>query len=218
MQYVIIGNGGAGVRAARTIRERDGEGTITIVDPEPYRCYYRMRLPDYISGKRALDSIYVVDEDFYAKHDIHLITEERITRVIPEKHIVVLESGGILDYDRLLIASGSRPRTRPCRNPAWASSSSSGDLRCSADSVTSSPPPEKIPPPPDRTRGNQDKLPPGPGQESRWDREGPPALPGAPGPHSSQGRRASTSTSSPGRTSTSRCQRGGLGKGRTATR
>lgn len=114
MRYVIIGNGGAGVRAARAIRERDGAGTITMVDPEPYRCYYRMRLPDYISGWRTLDSIYVVDEDFYAGHDIRLLAEERVTRVIAEKHLVVLERGGVLDYDRLLIASGARPRTRPC--------------------------------------------------------------------------------------------------------
>ena len=114
MKYVIIGNGGAGVRAARTIRERDGEGAITIVDPEPHRCYYRMRLPDYISGWRDLDSIYVVDEGFYTKHDIRFLTKERVTRVIPEKSIVVLESGSVLDYDHLLIASGSRPRTRPC--------------------------------------------------------------------------------------------------------
>ena len=114
MKYLIIGNGGTGVRAAQTIRERDGEGAITIVDPEPYRCYYRMRLPDYICGWRALDSIFMVDEDFYAEHDIQLMTQERISRVLPDKHIAVLESGGILDYDSLLIASGSRPRTRPC--------------------------------------------------------------------------------------------------------
>ncbi len=50
MRYLIIGNGGAGVRAAQVIRSRDAEGEIIIVDRETHPCYYRMRLPDYISG------------------------------------------------------------------------------------------------------------------------------------------------------------------------
>jgi len=52
MRYVIVGNGGAGLRAAQAIRGRDPGGEITIVDREPYPCYYRMRLPDYISAWR----------------------------------------------------------------------------------------------------------------------------------------------------------------------
>jgi len=113
MRYVIIGNGGAGLRAAQAIRKRDPEGTITVVDQERYPCYYRMRLPDYISGWRKRDAVFVVDEEFYSQNDIDLIREKRVTGVQPDKHIIQLEGAGSLPYDRLLIASGARPRELP---------------------------------------------------------------------------------------------------------
>ncbi|MDY6794516.1 MAG: FAD-dependent oxidoreductase [Actinomycetota bacterium] len=114
MRYVIIGNGGAGLKAARTIRKRDAEGSITIVDEERYPCYYRMRMPDYICGWASLESLFVVDLDHYSQQRIRLILEDKVGRILPDRGVVVLESGSVLPYDRLLIASGARPRLRPC--------------------------------------------------------------------------------------------------------
>ncbi len=110
MHYVIIGNGGAGLRAAQTIRKRDPDGSITMVDRERYPCYYRMRLPDYISGWKERNTVFVVHEDFYAHNGIELIREDSVTRVNADEHEAVLEKGGTLSYDRLLIAAGARPR------------------------------------------------------------------------------------------------------------
>jgi len=115
MRYLIIGNGGAGLRAARTIRKRDPEGTITIVDDERYPCYYRMRLPDYISGWKERDTVFVVDEDFYAENGIEFMRETHVTAINPGEHEVVLDGGGTVSYDRLLIAAGARPRELDCR-------------------------------------------------------------------------------------------------------
>lgn len=114
MRYLIIGNGGAGLRAARTIRERDPQGTVTMVDSERYPCYYRMRLPDYISGWKKREEIFVVKDGFYGENGIELLREERVTAVRPEEHEVTLESGRTLAYDRLLIAAGARPRELAC--------------------------------------------------------------------------------------------------------
>lgn len=110
MRYVIIGNGGAGLRAAQVIRERDPEGDITIVDKERHPCYYRMRLPDYISGWRKRDFVFVVSEDFYREKRIRFLAGESVTSLRTEGREVVLSSGEALPYDRLLIASGARPR------------------------------------------------------------------------------------------------------------
>jgi nitrite reductase (NADH) large subunit len=115
MRYLIIGNGGAGIRAAQTIRKRDPEGTITIVDGERYPCYYRMRLPDYISGWRERDTLFVVDEDFYSENGIEFMREVRASAVKPEEHEVVLDNGVTISYDRLLVAAGARPRELDCR-------------------------------------------------------------------------------------------------------
>ncbi|MBN2025308.1 MAG: NAD(P)/FAD-dependent oxidoreductase [Actinobacteria bacterium] len=119
MHYLIIGNGGAGLRAARTIRKRDREGAITIVDEEPHPCYYRMRLPDYISGWRERDTVFVVEEDFYAENGIEFRRNTRVTAVRPDEHEVLLDAGGTISYDRLLIAAGARPRELSCRGSGF---------------------------------------------------------------------------------------------------
>lgn len=114
MQYVIVGNGGAGIRAARTIRKRDADGEITIVDQERYPSYYRMRLPDYISGWRKRETVFAVDDDFYSDNRIECIWEDEATEVRPDEHELVLKKAGSLPYDRLLIAAGARPRRLSC--------------------------------------------------------------------------------------------------------
>ncbi len=110
MHYLIIGNGAAGLRTAQTIRKRDPEGSITMVDEERYPSYYRMRLPDYISGWKGRETIFAVGDDFYEEKRIELLREDRVAEVRPDSHQVVLEKGGTLSYDRLLIATGARPR------------------------------------------------------------------------------------------------------------
>ncbi len=114
MHYLIIGNGAAGLRTAQTIRERDAEGSITMVDEERYPCYYRMRLPDYISGWKKREDLFMVQESFYEEKGIELVRGDRVTAVDPDAHEVVLVNGGTLSYDRLLIAAGARPREFAC--------------------------------------------------------------------------------------------------------
>ena len=114
MRYVIVGNGGAGVRAAQTIRARDAEGEITIVDREAHPCYYRMRLPDYISGWRKRESVFFVEESFYADNNVEFLRGEMVTAVDAGNRLVRLEKNGDLHYDRLLIAAGARPRELAC--------------------------------------------------------------------------------------------------------
>ena len=110
MEYVIIGNGGAGMRAAQAIRELDLAGNVTLIDREPHRCYYRMMLPDYISGLKQRESVFVVDEGFYRDNRIDFRPGVTVARLDTSGRTVVLKSGEALPYDRLLIAAGARPR------------------------------------------------------------------------------------------------------------
>src|SRR5206468_3254320 len=52
-------------------------------------------------------------EDFYAKNDIELLLSTTIAEVQLGEHAVVDESGNSRPFDRLLLATGSRPRTLP---------------------------------------------------------------------------------------------------------
>ncbi len=110
MKHMIIGNGGAGIRAAEVIRARDTGADITIVDEEPYRCYYRMMLPDFISGWKEFDAVFTVPESYYRDKRFEFLPSSRVSSVQTGISTVKLVGGRELGYDRLLIASGAFPR------------------------------------------------------------------------------------------------------------
>ena len=55
--YLIVGNGVAGTTAAENIRKLDKTGKITVVTEESTPFYYRMRLPEFISGDLTEDKL-----------------------------------------------------------------------------------------------------------------------------------------------------------------
>lgn len=113
MRYVIIGAGPAGVVAAETLRMLDGRADVVIVGDEPEPPYSRMALPYYLIGR--------IDErgTYLRKHDGHFerrrieVRRARVTRIDTATRSLALEGGGTLAYDRLLLATGSRPITPP---------------------------------------------------------------------------------------------------------
>jgi NAD(P)H-nitrite reductase large subunit len=73
-----------------------------------------MRLPDYISGWKDRDSIWVVKDDFYEQNKIDFLRQETVDGVDADAHRVHLQSGRSLPYDLLLISSGARVRKLDC--------------------------------------------------------------------------------------------------------
>jgi NAD(P)H-nitrite reductase large subunit len=110
MEYVIIGNGAAGVRAVEAIRKHDPDGGITLLDAEPHRCYYRMMLPDYISGLKQREALFLVSEGFYEENRVDFRPGTVVSAVDTAAREVRLADGASVPYDRLLVASGARPR------------------------------------------------------------------------------------------------------------
>jgi NAD(P)H-nitrite reductase large subunit len=107
MKHVIIGAGPAGVIAAETLRGADGQASVTVIGDEPEPPYSRMAIPYLLTGGVGEEGTYLRHgADHYEKLAVDL-RRDRVTRVDVEDGRVVLESGGSLDYDRLLIASGS---------------------------------------------------------------------------------------------------------------
>lgn len=113
MRYVIIGAGPASVVAAETLRKLDGRADVVIVGDEPEPPYSRMALPYYLIGR--------IDErgTHLRKHDGHFeqrrieVRRERVTHIDARARTLVLDGGGTLGYDRLLLATGSRPIKPP---------------------------------------------------------------------------------------------------------
>ena len=113
MQHLIIGAGPAGVIAAETLRKQDPGATITLIGDEPEPPYSRMALPYYLSEKIAEQGTYLrKDPGHFQRLDI-VLRQGRVGGVDSDRRQVSLDDGATLDYDRLLIATGSRPVSPP---------------------------------------------------------------------------------------------------------
>lgn len=108
--YIIIGNGIAGSTAAETLRENDKECEITLIGQEKYPLYSRMNLEYYVSGDSDKEHMILKSKDWYKKMDIDLKLNTKVTRLNPRGNYVKLEDGTRLRFDKLLIASGGRPK------------------------------------------------------------------------------------------------------------
>jgi NAD(P)H-nitrite reductase large subunit len=105
--YLIVGNGAAGVTAAEAIRARDPRGHITLLSGEPHPMYSRPGLAYVIIGAVSDQQVVARTEAWYAQQRISLIYG-RAVRLEPAERRVVLEDGRAPAYDRLLIATGAR--------------------------------------------------------------------------------------------------------------
>ncbi|NPA92011.1 MAG: NAD(P)/FAD-dependent oxidoreductase [Chloroflexi bacterium] len=110
--FIIIGNGAAGLSAAEEIRRRDDRARITILSDEPHLFYSRPGLAYYLSGEIPADRVIARTPRDYQTQNIHLI-HRRCTDILPDQHQVVLQDGRHLQYDALLIATGSRAVPAP---------------------------------------------------------------------------------------------------------
>ena len=113
MHYVIIGNGPAGVIAAETLRKSDPQGSIILVGDEPEPPYSRMAIPYLLMGDIQEARTYLrKDANHFRNLNIELLVA-RADKVDPTNKKVFLNNGKTVNYDKLLIASGSRPVAPP---------------------------------------------------------------------------------------------------------
>ncbi|KIS26901.1 pyridine nucleotide-disulfide oxidoreductase [Arthrobacter sp. SPG23] len=108
---VIAGAGLAGATAARTLRSEGFGGRISLIGTELHHPYLRPPLSkEYLLGKAGEDAVPVAPEPWYAGNDVDLRLGVTVTAIEPGPHTARLSSGGSLDYDALLLATGALPR------------------------------------------------------------------------------------------------------------
>ncbi|MEK8227495.1 FAD-dependent oxidoreductase [Oerskovia sp. M15] len=85
-----------------------------VVSSEPHRPYERPPLSkDYLRGEAERDILFPLPEDWYADHRVELRTATRAAAVDVSGHALTLIDGTVLPYSRLLLATGSTPRSFP---------------------------------------------------------------------------------------------------------
>ncbi len=114
LRLVMIGNGMAGVRTLEELLKLNEDlYEITVFGAEPHPNYNRILLSPVLAGEQTFDDIVLNDLDWYRKHDIQLLLNRRVVKIDRSRRIVTAEDGTQACYDRLLIATGSRPFVLP---------------------------------------------------------------------------------------------------------
>lgn len=108
-QFVIVGGGLAAATAAEQLRQRGVHGDIRLIAAEPHEPYIRPPLSKgFLLGTDDRDSVFVHPRDWYAEHGVELSTGVRVTGI--GDHVVTLDTGETVPFDRLLLATGAQPR------------------------------------------------------------------------------------------------------------
>jgi anthranilate 1,2-dioxygenase ferredoxin reductase subunit len=108
---VIVGAGHAARRAAEALRARDAEVQITLVGDEDALPYDRPVLSkEALTHDDGIDRAYVRDARWYEEQRITLMLGTRVASIDRVQRTVSTDGGGVLPYDALLLATGSRIR------------------------------------------------------------------------------------------------------------
>ena len=105
-RIVIIGNGVAGITAARHIRKRS-DHEITVISAESDHFFSRTALMYIYMGHMAYENTKPYEDFFWERNRIHLM-REWVSRVEPQNKRLFFAGGRHLEYDVLIVASGSK--------------------------------------------------------------------------------------------------------------
>jgi len=115
-QYLIIGGGMAGGKAAEGIREVDPEGRAAIITREEHPPYQKPPLSKgYLRDEVDLRHVYLEEENHYQDLKVDLYQGKAAVSIHPGKQRVELEGGEELGYQKLLLATGGEA----LRLPIW---------------------------------------------------------------------------------------------------
>jgi NADPH-dependent 2,4-dienoyl-CoA reductase/sulfur reductase-like enzyme len=108
--FVIVGGGLAAGKAVQELRESGFDGQLVLYGVEAHLPYERPPLSKgYLMGDDKFDSALVQTSDWYDAHDVDLRLDTRVTAIDPGARTVTAD-GATQRYDRLLLATGARPR------------------------------------------------------------------------------------------------------------
>lgn len=114
LKLVLIGNGLAGMRCLEDLLDMAPDRyEVTVIGEEPWGNYNRIMLSPVLSGEKTIDDIMLHPHAWYHDKGIKFIADDPAVKIDRTRKVVHTEKGESVDYDRLIIATGSSPFIPP---------------------------------------------------------------------------------------------------------
>ena len=111
-RILIVGNGAAGISAAKAARVQDPDAEIIIFGKDGRLPYYRLRLCDYIGRSINYEELKINNEEWFEKNRIRIEKSSEVA-ALDIKAGKISTNAGEYSYDRLVLATGSTPIMPP---------------------------------------------------------------------------------------------------------
>lgn len=112
--FVIIGAGQCGLKAAETFRQSGYEGELILIGDEPQPPYQRPPLSKaFLKGELEEDRLYLKSDAFYEDHNVTVKFGVKAETLDADNKLITLSDGEVIEYDKLLIATGTMARKIP---------------------------------------------------------------------------------------------------------
>lgn len=108
LPIIIVGNGISGTTVARTIRKQRDVPLVMISNESPY-FFSRTALMYVFMGHMRWEDLEPYERSFWGENQIELM-QAKVSEIRPENRQVLLENGKQLAYEKLVLATGSKPK------------------------------------------------------------------------------------------------------------
>ena len=116
MKLVLVGNGLAGMRCLEDLLDMAPDRyEVTVIGEEPWGNYNRIMLSPVLSGDKSIEDIMLHSHAWYSDKGIHFIAGDAAVKIDRPRKQVYTEKGLVVDYDRLILATGSKPFIPPIK-------------------------------------------------------------------------------------------------------
>jgi len=113
-RLVVVGNGMAGMRTVEELLKLAPDlYDITVFGAEPHGNYNRILLSPVLAGEKTVADIMLNTREWYEQNGIELLAGDPVVAIDRPRRLVRSASGREVRYDRLLLATGSKPFILP---------------------------------------------------------------------------------------------------------
>lgn len=110
-ECIVVGGGHAGAQIAQSLRQEGWEDGITVITEEASLPYHRPPLSKaFLMGEKSDEEILIRPNAVYEKLDVKFKLNTRVAAIDRDSQSIELTGGQTLQYDQLVICTGSRPR------------------------------------------------------------------------------------------------------------